>query len=67
MKKPEDLPNYWSAVFKHIQGKQIDGGTVHHIEVLHEDDCSFWAGKPCDCDPTIVSGEAVDKKYRGTP
>jgi hypothetical protein len=26
---------------------------AHFVDVYHDDTCSIWAGKPCDCTPDV--------------
>ena len=29
------------------------GVGVHHVNVLHDDECGIFDGKPCNCDPDV--------------
>lgn len=60
MKRPAYLP----LLIRHFQDRKLPPG-VHHIEVRHDDDCAFWRGLPCDCEPIIETGARVDRKYGG--
>ena len=31
----------------------LEPGTGYHVTVLHDADCAFWIGGPCNCDPEI--------------
>jgi hypothetical protein len=48
---------------RHLAGTKFDKGTVKHVEVLHQDDCGIWHDRLCDCEPKVVSGPAIDRKY----
>ncbi len=36
-------------------------GIGHRVCVYHDDDCAFWRGGPCDCDPDIRVYEVMTK------
>mgnify|MGYP006919379143 CR=1 FL=1 len=48
---------------RHLAETKVDTGAVKHVEVLHENDCGIWHDRVCDCEPKVVSGPAIDRKY----
>lgn len=55
-----------SDILEHLsQVGELEPGRVHHVEVRHDDDCPFWDGHDCDCDPVIESGSRVERRYGG--
>jgi hypothetical protein len=56
---------YLDALVRHIQETGVEPGKVTHVEVRHDDDCAFWRRRPCDCEPSIVTGPAIDRKHGG--
>ncbi len=61
------LPRYAIPVLHHGQELLANGfiepGSVHHVEIQHDDDCPKLAGGECCCDVNVVSGPAIDEKY----
>lgn len=59
-------PTYTDLIIRHVlDSDRLRHPGVHHVEVLHGDDCARWRGEPCDCNPTVISGAPVDRKYGG--
>lgn len=58
-------PAYLRPLLAHIREMGLRPGTITHVEILHDDDCGFWSGKPCDCEPEILSGPGITEKYGG--
>lgn len=52
------------ALAHHLKETSFSPG-VHHLDILHDDDCGIFQGHACDCEPSIVSGPLIDAKYEG--
>jgi hypothetical protein len=61
-RKNRGQSNYIAPLRHHLANSPPPNG-LRHIEVLHDDWCAFFKQRPCDCNPEIVSGPAVDAKY----
>jgi len=59
--------NHIRALLAHYASGGIRKGEVTHVEVQHDDGCALLAGGACDCEPTVVTGPAVDRKHGGRP
>ena len=47
----DDLPRYLRRL---LDGGWTPGpGEVVALDVRHDDDCAFWRGGACDCEPDI--------------
>jgi hypothetical protein len=49
-------PNYLRKIIAAYQEhpELFKSGTITQLHVYHDTWCSFWKGKPCNCDPEIV-------------
>ena len=57
-------PKYRKPLEKHLEeNPDLAKPGVHHVRVLHDDDCGIWSTGVCNCDPVIASGDAVDGKH----
>jgi len=57
-------PNYVAPLLAHLYDRlPLPPGCIHHVEARHDDDCAFWTGGRCDCEPIIESGARIDAKY----
>ncbi len=57
MKKPA-TPKYLNQVLAKLNAKHFEPGSVEHITVLHDDDCSLLKSRgPCDCSPAVELGK----------
>lgn len=54
---------YEKLLKKHISEMKIEKGTIHHIEVHHDEWCAHFDGGECDCEPFVFSGPAIQRKY----
>ncbi len=54
------------VVEKHLEENPPVPGTVFHVELRHDEWCAIWAAEgPCDCQPDVVTGPLIDRKYGG--
>jgi hypothetical protein len=61
-KRPQ-RPRYLDQV--RAAGAQ-QGPGVYHVEVRHDAWCDLLHGRgPCNCNPTVQSGAAINRKYGG--
>lgn len=57
--------NYEKEIERLFQAGTIREGEVYNVLVAHDDWCSIYKNKPCDCDPDIFdceTGEALNRK-----
>jgi len=57
------LPAYLPLVIEHARQLGIGPDAHVHVEVRHDDDCAHWRYRPCDCEPQVVSGPAIDARW----
>ena len=50
-------PNYMQAMAK--AGQAHEPGKVYTLQVEHDDCCSIWRGKPCNCAPRVGKPEEM--------
>lgn len=51
-KRAPGRQNYTAKVLQVASENQTPG--VGIIDVLHDEGCSFWQGRNCDCDPIVT-------------
>jgi hypothetical protein len=61
------LPAWLRPLLVHVQRTGLRPGSVAHVEVLHDDWCAHFYGRPCNCDPEIRTGTRIDRRYGGRP
>jgi hypothetical protein len=49
MRKAPKVPKYVRKL-KYLQRVGLLPAGVHSVDVLHDDFCRHWKGKPCNCD-----------------
>lgn len=49
--KTEEVPRYLQRLLE--GGWEYTPGELVSVEVLHDDDCAHWRGRPCNCDPEV--------------
>ncbi len=57
------LPNYLRVLAAHLAASPELRGKVGHVEIRHDDFCAHWLGRPCNCNPQVLTGPAIDRKY----
>ena len=50
-------PNYMPAML--AAGQRLECGKVYRVRVEHDDCCSIWRGKPCNCTPIVRTPQEV--------
>lgn len=46
--------NYLRKILNDFEsGRLSPGQGLNHVQVLHDNDCSFLQGKECDCSPEV--------------
>lgn len=66
MTEPSTPSKYLQMLMQHIERTGTSPG-LHHIEVRHDPWCGIFEDDECDCEPDIVSGPLIDRKYQGEP
>jgi hypothetical protein len=54
-----------AALLEHLRRVPFLGGQVLRIEVRHHATCCAWNGAPCCCDPVVMSGAGIDRRFSG--
>lgn len=57
----QQQPNYVEKVAEEAK-KKVSGAGLYHAVVLHDDLCSIWHQKPCNCNPDV--SVITDKEYQ---
>ena len=57
--------NYQAKILASIARGEIDKepGAVTLIDVNHDEWCAFWNGKPCNCNPEIITTQYEGQRH----